>query len=313
MKKSGLKDMKKENLTMIVRLVQENPGISRISLAQKTGLSASTVTSLVSHLLEQNVLIENGTISTGGRSQRCLEINPDFGMIAIFEISRRSIWFSTFDLSISLKSQKKLMDRWHSGNDLSELIRQTLKGSRVLGIGLLFQDDMKESDFNVMMDAGGYAPQMKLSDALRMYLKVPVIEDYSMHYTVTRALAEEETASCCAQIRLGTEVAASITADDQTIEILPSFCRSFLPEDADTAAEKDGLEGLMMSLCMMFPLACIFISSDSGRQKFNAGELENDLCSKLENDRPKVIFVDSRTSSDHEGMARWVRNELKFS
>lgn len=68
-----------------------------------------------------------------------------------------------------------------------------------------------------------------------------------------------------------------------------------------------------MSLCMMFPLACIFISSDSGRQKFNAGELENDLFSKLENDRPKVIFVDSRTSSDHEGMARWVRNELKFS
>ncbi|MGN1390284.1 MAG: winged helix-turn-helix domain-containing protein [Bulleidia sp.] len=313
MKKSGLKDMKKENLTMLVRLVQENPGISRISLSQKTGLSASTVTSLVSHLLEQNVLIENGTVSTGGRSQRRLELNPDFGMIAVFEISRRSIWFSTFDLSISLKSQQKLTERWRSGNDLLELIRNHLKGSRVLGIGLLFQDDMKESDFNVMMDAGGYAPQMKLSDALRMYLKVPVIEDYSMHYTVTQALAEEETASCCAHIMLGTEVAASITVDERTIEILPSFCRSFVPEDADAAEEKDGLEGLMMSLYMMFPLACIFISSDSAGPMVNAGELENDLCGKLENDQLKVIFVDSRTSSDHEGMARWVRNELKFS
>ena len=316
MKKRGLKDMKKDNLTMLVRLVQENPGISRIELAQETGLSASTVTSLVAHLMEQKVLIENGTNSTNGRSQRRLEINPNFGTIAVFEISRRSIWFSSFDLSLQLKAQKKLTEPWHSGNDLLDLIRNALKGLSVVGIGLLFQDDMKESDFNVVLDAGGYAQQMKLSDALRMFLKVPVKEDYSMHYTVTQALAKDESAACCAHIRLGEEVAASITVDEKTIDVMPSFCRSFVPEDADAETARDGLEGLMIALCMMFPLACIFISSDSSKHVFqvlNARQLEKDLSGKLENDRLKVVVLDPHRSHDHKGMARWVRNELKFS
>ena len=316
MKKSGLKDMKKDNLTMLVRLIQEHPGISRIELAQETGLSASTVSSLVSHLMEQKVLMENGTNSTGGRSQRRLEINPDFGTVAVFEISRRSIWYSSFDLSIRLKGQRKLESRWHSGNDLLDMIRAALEDCHVLGIGLLFQDDMKESDFNVMMDAGSYAQQMKLSDALRMYLKVPVQEDYSMHYTVQQALRQDDAAACCAHIRLGTEIAASITVDERTIDVLPSFCRSFVPEDADAQEAKDGLEGLMMALCLMFPLAFIFISSDSSGHVFkslNARDLERDVSARLENDRLKVFFLDQRASHDHEGMARWVRSELMFS
>lgn len=314
MRKTDLKDMKKQNLTMVIHVVQENPGISRTGIAAKTHLSGSTVTALVGELLDRNILRENGNRSTGGRSQRCLEINPDAGTIAVFEISRRCIWSSFFDLSLKTKKEDRIEKNWHSGNDLLDLILESLKGERILGIGLLFQDDMKDSDFNVMVDAGSYAQQMKLKDALQMELRVPVREDYSVHYTITQALEKEQSAATCAQIRLGAEVAASITVDSATIRLRDTFVRSVLEESGTPVEEEIGLEKLIALICMMFPIAMIFISIDRKEQDLNARQIEKNLKKKLGKNVPHVVFLQHKPGSrNHIGMAETVRGLLQFT
>ena len=70
MKKSGLQDMKKQNRRVLLQTVLEHESLSRIEIANLTELSPSTVSGLVSELLEEGLLVESGSHRAGAAAPR---------------------------------------------------------------------------------------------------------------------------------------------------------------------------------------------------------------------------------------------------
>lgn len=158
MKKSGLQDMKRENLRLIMSVILEKESVSRIELSEIIGLSPSTVSSLTSELMEKGWIEESGiAVSTGGRKRTELSINKNKGYIAVLEIGWRRAVLHFMDLSLEKGDSVILSDYYITGNELLEKVIQYLKedaenlcNGQLAGIGLLFQEDMNPSDFNVM-------------------------------------------------------------------------------------------------------------------------------------------------------------------
>ena len=160
MKKTGLKEMKRRNREMLIRTILEKGELSRIELAHETQLSPSTVSALVGELLEEGILAESGQRAiTTGRSRTALDINTEYGCIAVVNIGRKGASLDLFDMCLNRCNGKVLSESYLSGNELLVAITAavfelfdsaSLHAGKVAGFGLLFQEDMKASEFNVM-------------------------------------------------------------------------------------------------------------------------------------------------------------------
>lgn len=72
--------VKKENKSLVLHVIKENAPISRAEVAVKTGLNKGTVSSLVTELIEEDLLLESGPgLSSGGRRPVMLLFNQKAG------------------------------------------------------------------------------------------------------------------------------------------------------------------------------------------------------------------------------------------
>lgn len=276
-RKKGLKDVKQRNRQMIVNAVMEYAGLSRVEIAQKTELAPSTVSALVTELLGEGVLVEAGSVVTAGRSRTELTVNPEYGSLAVIEIGRRETCVTWFDMLLRPIGTDVLSHRYVSGNVLLSLITEHIRAMEqdqppLVGLGLLFQEDMRESDFRVMYSTGVSSASITLKEALITQYRVPIEEEYSVSYTVTHALAEEVDldARNSAHISVGSRVLTRVTVNGMDIPLCNNFCE----ELADAMERQDGrsmeqrglmeyLSRLIAMLCMLFPLETVFLSGKS--------------------------------------------------
>ena len=122
LRKRGLKDVKRRNRQVILDAVLEHGGLSRVEIAQKTELAPSTVSALVTELLSENVLMEAGSVTTAGRSRTELTVNPEYGAMAVIEISRRETCVTWFDMLLRTLRTDVISRRYVAGNELLTLI-----------------------------------------------------------------------------------------------------------------------------------------------------------------------------------------------
>lgn len=303
MQKRGLKDVKRRNRQVIVEAVMENGGLSRVEIAQKTELAASTVSTLVSELLTDGILTEAGTVVTAGRSRTELTINPEYGSIAVVEIGRRKTSVTCFDMVLKPIRTEVLSRQYVSGNDLLELIIRCIhqwqeEVPSILGIGLLFQEDMRESDFRVVYSTGFSSASITLREALLTQYRVPVEEEYSLTYTVTNALARETDldARNSAHISVGSRVLANITLDGKEVPVRSSFCEELVPvlrqPDTEPAGLMHYLSNLIALLCVLFPLDTVFLSGSALPSDDAVQELQRQTNQKLPHGQmPQLRFL----------------------
>lgn len=72
--------IKKENKQLVLHFIRQHEPVSRARIAQVTGLNKGTISTLVTELIEENLLQEIGTgISSGGRKPVLLQINKYAG------------------------------------------------------------------------------------------------------------------------------------------------------------------------------------------------------------------------------------------
>lgn len=292
MQKKSLKDVKQKNRQTIVDAVIENNGLSRVEIAQKTELAPSTVSALVTELLGEGILMEAGSIGTAGRSRTALTVNPEFGSIAIIEISRRETCVTWFDMLLRPLTTEVISRRYVTGNQLLSLITNHIHEvrndfPRLAGLGLLFQEDMRESDFRVMYSTGISSASITLKEALVTQYRIPIEEEYSIAYTVTQALAEEVDldARNSAHVSVGSRVLASVTLNGMDVPLRKDFCEELscalerrVGQTTNGAALVEYLSWLIAMLCMMFPLDTVFLSGKS----LPAGSVEQDLYQRIE-------------------------------
>ena len=326
MSKASLKDMKNHNRRLIVQSIINGQSLSRIALAGETGLAPSTVTSLVAELLEEGALVESGvTLPSGGRGRKELKVNPDYGLIAIVEIGRQNANLCIYDMSLEKQGEKQLANRRLSGNNLffeisTAIIEHFYKKDeslRLAGIGLLFMEDMIESDLNVMFSTSLSADNISLREALYTQFRVPVTGEYS----VSEVLNVMETAAVqnSVHIALSHTALVSLTIDGSPVRMksgksanIARLLSSFqMPhEDAEqTPSLLAGLAGVLALLCDIFSLDMILLSGETARDGGFVSAVRCRLASMLFPDSPPPIKVlllpDSGLS---EKMALRVRN-----
>jgi len=306
MGKTGLKDIKNQNTNLIMQQIMQARSISRIELAQGTGLSPSTVSSIVGDLLGKGIVVETGTQTVEkGRSRKDLSIAADFGSVAVFEISRRSVFFCLFDMCLETLVSTCITKQRVTGNDLFELLVETVNDYvdyNILGVGLLLHDDIQPSDLNTIYDTGYASATISLQGALSSQLHIPISEETCSSFTITNAFNEETLHEKvnCAHVMVGEKVFTTITIDGQKVPLRTEFCKELLSENTGTKE----VSQLLNTLCTMFDIKKIFMMGTDFQfyQKL-----------KLQNKYVELIQVHTEnTDTLSPLMAEKVRNELLF-
>jgi predicted NBD/HSP70 family sugar kinase len=322
--KVSLQDMKFHNRRLILQSIINGKSRSRIALSRGTGLSPSTVTSLVAELLEEKVLIESGiTLSTGGRGSRELKINPGYGLIAVVELGRQRANLCIYDMALEKQGEKLLAERRLSGSNLFFEISTAIfehfykkdEDLRLAGIGLLFQEDMIESDLNVMFSTSLSADAISLREALYTQFRVPVTGEYSVNEVL--AAVEDGKAKNSVHIALSNTALISLTIDGQPLlmnggksanitGLLPAF------DGGETGHQRPVsgvLAGILALICKMFSLDIILLSGERVKPGGFVTALRDALASFIAPDEPPPIQVLRDSGLGLDGyMARRVRN-----
>lgn len=307
MKKISLKDMKNKNRRLVLQLILEHDTLSRIEISQYSELSPSTVSSLVAELLEEGILVETGEgISTGGRRRTGLSVNQEFGSIAVVDIKRTGADLGIFDMQLNLQQRSCLHEGYITGNELLIAITTALcklsddgnnYNGKLGGIGLLFQEDMVESELNVIYSTGLSSSIISLKDALVTQFHIPVVEEHTQSYTVSD-LAAQTAGANSAYINIGRRVLSSITLGGKPMDMRgskvidltplladgtddwpllsaftenqqPSFIKSLIDGRSSLNGKITALAQLMTNalkpLCVFFPIDTIFLGGTVSR------------------------------------------------
>jgi predicted NBD/HSP70 family sugar kinase len=147
-KRGTVRDLRRENRAMVLwSLYFRRPG-SRQDLSVATGLSAASVTNVVRELLDEDIVIEAGSVdSDGGRPRVMLDVNPEYGYVIGVDIGETRVRVELFDLAMTerAKADYPLNPRTH---DVDVVVEQILSGlaavqadsgigsSAILGVGV---------------------------------------------------------------------------------------------------------------------------------------------------------------------------------
>lgn len=277
-RKRGLQDVKRRNRQVIIQALLEQDGLSRVEIAQKTELSPSTVSTLVADLISEGILAEGGShTTTAGRSRTGLTINAACGSVAVVEIGRKQTSMSLFDMALHPLESRTLAWEYLAGNELFDAIVEAVCSAQqnlppLAGIGLLFQEDMRENDFHVMYSTGIASANITLKEALVSQLRLPVIEEYSQTYTVKQALEDhvDPALRSSAHLSLGSNVVVSVTVDGSPVPLRTDFYSDAVrllgaPLYGGQSARPKAKEKLLQAgnvialLCTLFSLNAVFL------------------------------------------------------
>jgi predicted NBD/HSP70 family sugar kinase len=148
MKRATVRDLRRVNRAAVLRPLFLDGPLNRVVLAQRTGLSSASVTNVVTDLLGEGLVREEGSEeSDGGRPRKLLRINPDFGVAIGVDVGETGILVEGFDLALNELGGRTLAvdPRRHSAEEIVaevsqavvELCREFDRGQRrVLGVGV---------------------------------------------------------------------------------------------------------------------------------------------------------------------------------
>ncbi|MDR0584247.1 MAG: hypothetical protein LBG57_07875 [Treponema sp.] len=226
--KASLKDLKAHNRQVIMETILGGCSTSRIGISRKTGLSPSTVTGIVAELIEQGILMETGEKGlTKGRSSKELSVNSGYGQIVIIEIKRTEANMSVYDMALQKTGEFPIIHHRAAGNSLFPEIVHAIQnrfgesGIPLAGIGLLYMEDMEQSDLNVMYSTSLYSDNISIKDALYTRFKVPVIGEYAMNELTAGMLSPEagDRARNNAQITIVNNLLESVTVNGRQLKL----------------------------------------------------------------------------------------------
>lgn len=141
-------NIKKINRFAILDLIRFTPaGISRVELARKVGLTRAAVTTIISDLLAEGLILEAESRNThSGRRPVVLQINPEVGLVAAVDVGATHATALVADFSARVLAEKEISLDIDCGpekclSQVDALLRETLDQaglslSRILAVGV---------------------------------------------------------------------------------------------------------------------------------------------------------------------------------
>ncbi|CAN5487042.1 ROK family transcriptional regulator [soil metagenome] len=147
-KKASVRDVRRTNRALLVRHLLMAGETSRSAVGLETGLSPATVTSVMTELLEERTVREEGFLdSVGGRRRVIVGLNPDAAILFGSDVGETRVTTAAFDLTLSRLAQRTtaFTGRRIAPERVAELVQKhvnellaelELDRDRVLGLGL---------------------------------------------------------------------------------------------------------------------------------------------------------------------------------
>lgn len=146
--RANVLDLRRTNRRSIFEQIFFRGLVSRLDLSNITGLSAATVTNIVTELLVEGSIIESGSEeSQGGRPRMMLSLNPTYGYFIGVDVGEPKITLELFDLK--LNKLQTVVFTLNEGDDkpqktiayIIQGVRQIIdmggiSASAILGIGI---------------------------------------------------------------------------------------------------------------------------------------------------------------------------------
>ncbi len=132
---ANLQLVKAANLSLVFHLINQYGQTSRAEIAHITGLSPTTVSSLVDELIASGMVAEcgAGSSNTSGRKPILIEVNPTGGYVAGIELVAEGLWFELYDLcGTRVDSVQKEITDWDLlGGELISAIENSMKKLKI--------------------------------------------------------------------------------------------------------------------------------------------------------------------------------------
>jgi predicted NBD/HSP70 family sugar kinase len=177
------------NRAVVLDAIRQHGEISRVELAQKTGLTAQTMSNIVRALMDEGLVTENGRApSTGGKRRVLLKIAPNSYSAIGLHLDPGVITGVLLDLAgtVRVRSRRRLPREATPNTVLNALHRtyqQLVRRSavdpgRVLGVGLAVPGPIDTARRQVLSPPGlpGWA-DVALADALQQRIELNVVLD----------------------------------------------------------------------------------------------------------------------------------------
>ncbi|WP_410595332.1 ROK family protein [Amycolatopsis sp. lyj-23] len=95
------RDLRRHNRAALLSSLYLRGPVSRLELVAESGLSAATVTNVVSELIADGVVAEAGSVeSDGGRPRTLLAVRPEFGHVVGVDVSETHVEVGLFDCAL---------------------------------------------------------------------------------------------------------------------------------------------------------------------------------------------------------------------
>ncbi|QSO53551.1 ROK family transcriptional regulator [Alicyclobacillus curvatus] len=212
------------NMNSIFRLIQHRGPISRVDIAEQTGLAASTVSVITGELQGSGFIRECGyATSTGGRRPRLLEINPQGGYFICADLTGSNIAIGVLDLSFQV-----LKEWFHEKTNMSgqslyvELVKAlsearawcNTKGFSTLSIGIAAPGLMDSMTGRIVSATNLDWHDLDLNELLEQEFGLPVIVENDTNAAAygefLYGVEHEENAENMLYVAVGTGVGAGL-------------------------------------------------------------------------------------------------------
>lgn len=156
-------DLKRMNLGLLLRLIHQDGGITRASLAKITGLTVAAVAKLVDELLVEDLIVEvEPSVQKRGRPASGLAFRYETHLVLAVKLSRRYVRWGVFDFSGSADAQYLHEDEIPEDMQSDELLKLIVLGIqkaikkyrnlRVVGIAVPGPFDVDKIKINVVTE-----------------------------------------------------------------------------------------------------------------------------------------------------------------
>lgn len=106
---SDLHDMREANNALVLRLIRQHGPMARVAIARRTGLSRTTVSSIVDRLLSEEIVREGATLNaapSGGRRPTLVHFNESAGLILGADMGRTHFTIIATDLDARILARR---------------------------------------------------------------------------------------------------------------------------------------------------------------------------------------------------------------
>jgi predicted NBD/HSP70 family sugar kinase len=148
LRRSTVRDLRRDNRSMLLSSLYFGHPCSRQDLSMATGLSPASVSNVIRELIGEGIVAEAGSVdSDGGRPRVLLEVDPDYGYVIGVDVGETRVRVELFDLTLTERASADypLDPRQHGVEVIVEAVLTGLaavlasggiNSSAVLGVGV---------------------------------------------------------------------------------------------------------------------------------------------------------------------------------